>query len=56
MVDGIKSYRQAGISLRKRVADVLGVSLDGAEEEESQPVEVSKQSAFAILVVDSLKW
>ena len=59
MVDGIKSYIVKPVSpddLRKRVADVLGVSLDGAEEEdEPQPVEVSKQSAFAILVVDQFE-
>ena len=59
MVDGIKSYIVKPVSpddLRKRVADVLDVSLDGAEEEEEpQPVEVSKQSAFAILVVDQFE-
>ena len=39
MVDGIKSYIVKPVSpddLRKRVADVLGVSLDGAEEEDER--------------------
>ena len=59
MVDGIKSYIVKPVSpddLRKRVADVLGVSLDGAEEEEEpQQVEVSKQTAFSILIVDQFE-
>ena len=59
MVDGIKSYIVKPVSpddLRKRVAGVLGVSLDGAEEqEEPQAVEVSKQTAFSVLVVDQFE-
>ena len=59
MVDGIKSYIVKPVSpddLRKRVADVLGVSLDGGDEEdEPQQVEVSKQTAFSILIVDQFE-
>lgn len=59
MVDGIKSYIVKPVSpddLRKRVADVLGVSLGGKDEDaEPQQVEVVKQTAFAVLIVDQFE-